>query len=135
MAEAHLLDGLMKWTRREEWRDALSEIVERHLGTACSGADITIEELPDLIGDDGLMMLWGCAFEDMVSRTLDDGRNIADDYLKRRGWKEPALARAYITALRSSVPSLYEVSGIIAGESFLARDMIRGGEPIRIFER
>src|SRR4051812_48499874 len=135
MAGAHVLDGLIKWTRREEWRDALSDIVERHLGPACSGADVTIEDLPDLIGDDGLMILWGCAFEDMVSRTLDDGRNIADDYLKRRGWKDSALTRAYIAALRSSVPSLYEVSGIIVGESFLARDLIRGGEPFRIFER
>src|SRR5215210_808314 len=135
MPGAHSLDGLMKWTGREEWRDSFSKIIDHHLGPACSGADIEIEELPDLIGDHWFMTLWGCAFEDLVSRTLPDGRNVADDYLKRRGWKESASTRAYITALRSSVPSLYEVSGIVVGESFLARDLVRGGEPVRVFEK
>ncbi len=120
---------------REEWRDSFSEIVERHLGPACSGADTEIGELPDLIGDHWFMTLWGCAFEDLISRTLPDGHNVADDYLKRRGWKESASTRAYVTALRSSVPSLYEVSGIVVAESFLARDMVRGGEPVRDFEK
>ncbi len=40
MPGAHFLDGLMKWTGREEWRDSFSEIVERHLGPACSGVDV-----------------------------------------------------------------------------------------------
>lgn len=135
MPGAHSLDGLMKWMGREEWRDSFSEIIERHLGPACSGADLEIGELPDLIGDHWFMTLWGCAFEDLVSRTFADGRNVADDYLKRRGWKESASTRAYIAALRSSVASLYEVSGVVVGESFLARDMVRGGEPVRVFEK
>ena len=40
-----------------------------------------------------------------------------------------------MTALRSSVISLYEASDIRPGESFLARDLIRGGEPVRVSER
>ncbi len=135
MGGAPSLDGLMKWTRRQEWRDAFSEIIDRHLGPACSGAGVDPEELPDLIGDHWFMTLWGCAFEDFISSTLADGRNITDDYLKRRGWKESAPTRAYITALRSSVVSLYEVSGIVVGESFLARDLVRGGEPVRVLEK
>ncbi len=31
--------------------------------------------------------------------------------------------------------SLYEVSDVAVGESFLARDLVRGGEPVRVFER
>ena len=27
--------------------------------------------------------------------------------------------------------SLYEVSDVVVGESFLARDLVRGGEPVR----
>ncbi len=80
-------------------------------------------------------MLWGCVFEDLLARDLDDGRNIVDDYLKRRGWKESASNRAYMTALRSSVMSLYEISDIVRDESFLARDLVRGGEPVRVSER
>jgi hypothetical protein len=135
MTAAHSLDGLIKWTRRDEWRKAFSDLIDRHLGPACSGAGVDIEELPELIGDHWSRTLWGCVFEDLVSQTLDDGRNIADDYLKRRGWKETKSTRAYITALRSSVVSLYEVSGIVGGESFLARDLVRGGEPVRVFEK
>src|SRR5439155_18881852 len=56
-------------------------------------------------------------------------------YLKRRGWKESASNKAYMTALRSSVMSLYEVSDIVLDKSFLARDLVRGGEPVRVNER
>ena len=48
-------------------------------------------------------MLWGCAFEDFLSRNLKGGRNFVEDYLRRRGWKESASNRGYMTALRSSV--------------------------------
>ena len=81
-----------------------------------------------------MTVLWGCAFEDFVSSGSGE-RNVADEYLKRRGWKESAGARAYIRALRTSVMSLYEVSDVVVGESFLARDLVRGGEPVRVFER
>jgi len=78
----------------------------------------------------------GCAFEDFLTRDCGpDDRNIVDDYLKRRGWKESVVNRRYMEALRNSTMSLYEVGDIVAGQSFLARDLVRGGEPIRISER
>src|ERR1700730_9832160 len=83
-------------------------------------------------------MAWygrGSAFEDVLTRDFDDGRNIVEDYLKRRGWKESSSTRAYMTALRTSVASLYEVSDIITDTSFRARDLVRGGDPILITER
>ncbi|UIY43511.1 hypothetical protein [Methylobacterium radiotolerans] len=43
--------------------------------------------------------------------------------------------RRYMEALRGSVMSLYEVSDLVPGESFLARDLVRGSEPVRITER
>ena len=78
--------------------------------------------------------LWVCAFEDLVSAERAE-RNVADDYLKRRVWKESAGTRAYTEALRRSSMSLYEVSDIVRGVSFLARDLVRGGDPVRVFER
>ena len=65
-----------------------------------------------------------------MTREGAEGSNIVDDYLKRRGWKESASARAYMLALRSSVMSLYEVSDIVRDTSFRARDLVRGGDPI-----
>lgn len=135
MATAKLLAGLMKWLGRDSWQDAFNEILDRHLAPACVKADVSIDELPDLIGDHHTAVLWGCVFEDFLARDLDDGRNIVDDYLKQRGWKESASNKAYITALRSSVMSLYEISDIVLDESFLARDLVRGGEPVRVSER
>jgi len=125
----------MKWLSREEWRDAYNELLDWHLAPACAKADIAIDGLPALIGDQSFMVLWGCVFEDFLTRDLGDGRNIVDDYLKRRGWKESASNKAYMTALRSSVMSLYEISDIVLDESFLARDLVRGGEPVRVSER
>jgi hypothetical protein len=128
------MEGLMKWVGREGWRDTFDEVFQHHVGEACRGAGMGLDELAEIIGNHGVSNLWGCAFEDFVSLGPDQ-RNVAVDYLKRRGWKESAGTRAYIEALRRSTMSLYEVSGIVAGESFLARDMIRGGEPVRVFER
>jgi putative intracellular protease/amidase len=135
MANDNSLAGLMKWLRREQWQEAFNEVLDRHLAPACATADVSIDELPDLIGDHHTAVLWGCVFEDFLTRDLDDGRNIVDDYLKRRGWKESASSKAYITALRSSVMSLYEISDIVREESFLARDLVRGGDPVRVSER
>lgn len=134
MAAVHSIEGLIKWVRRDEWRGAFEDVFQRHVGQACRGAGIELDELAEIIGDHGVTNLWGCAFEDFVSSGPDE-RNVAADYLKRRGWKESAGTRAYVEALCRSTMSLYEVSDIVVGESFLARDMIRGGEPVRVFER
>lgn len=135
MASAKSLAGLMKWLRRDEWRDVFNALLDQHLAPACVNAEVSIDELPDLIGDHHTSVLWGCVFEDLLTRDLDDGHNIVDDYLKRRGWKESASNKAYIAALRSSAMSLYEISDIVQDESFLARDLVRGGEPVRVSER
>jgi hypothetical protein len=135
MVSANSLQGVMKWLRRDEWREAFTEVLEKHLKPACSKWDLAIEELPSVIGEDWYMNLWGCAFEDFLTREYDGNRNIVDDYLKRRGWKESASNKAYMTALRSSVISLYEISDIVSEESFLARDLVRGGDPIRVSEK
>lgn len=135
MTKPHALYGLMKWVGRDEWRGSFDEVLNVHIAAACSVADVEIEDLPSIIGDDAFAMIWICALEDFMTRTLEDGRNIVDDYLKRRGWKETARNRLYIAALRSSTMSLYEVSEIVPGESFLARDLLRPGEPVRVTER
>jgi hypothetical protein len=55
------------------------------------------------------MVLTACAVEDFLTRSHDkDGRNVVDDYLKRRGWKESVTNKRYMQALRDSKMSLYE---------------------------
>jgi hypothetical protein len=135
MPSSHSLAGLMKWLTREPWRDAFADVLEQHVAGPCEAAGIAgIEELGEQVGAHWATTLWGCAFEDFLTRDVAEAGNIVDDYLKRRGWKENAVDRAYMAALRSSVMSLYEVSDIQPGQSFLARDLLRGGEPIRVSE-
>jgi hypothetical protein len=108
---------LIKWLGREEWRGSFQEVLDQHLGPACESAGIEFDEIAEILGDHEFMMLWACAFEDFLTRDCEpDGRNIVDDYLKRRGWKEPVANRRYMAALRASTMSLYEVSDIIAGQ-------------------
>lgn len=126
--------GLADWSGRGPWRERMDVMVEKHLGRACALNNLAIEELADVIGPLAMTAL-DCAFEDCCATVWEDGGNLASDYLKRRGWKETAINRAYIAALRDSVMSLYEVSDVQPGESFLARDLVRGGEPVRVIER
>jgi hypothetical protein len=136
MTSAHSLQGLMKWLTRAEWRDRFAEIYDHHLLPACRRTGLDAEEVMAILGENWFMTtVWGGAFEDFLTREGADGRNIVDDYLKRRGWKESASTRAYMSALRTSVMSLYEVSDIVQDTSFRARDLVRGGDPILISER
>jgi hypothetical protein len=136
MRSAHSLRGLMKWLTRDEWRDRFAEVYDAHLQPACKRLGIDVDEVVSILGQDWFMAtVWGSAFEDFLTREFDGGHNIVDDYLKRRGWKESASTRTYMTALRASVASLYEVSDIVKDTSFRARDLVRGGNLILIGER
>ena len=126
----------MKWLTRDEWRDRFAEVYDGHLLPACDQTDLDVNEIRSILGEDWFMStVWACAFEDFLTRDFEDGSNVVDDYLKRRGWKEGASTRAYMAALRTSVMSLYEVSDIVRDTSFRARDLVRGGEPILVSER
>ena len=126
----------MKWLSRDEWRDAFKDVLDLHLVPACEATSMKVEEAVSILDQEQFMStIWGCAFEDFLTHELDNGRNVVDDYLKRRGWKENASTRSYMVALRTSVMSLYEVSNIVKDTSFLARDLVRGGDPILISER
>jgi hypothetical protein len=136
MTGAHSLQGLMKWLTRDQWRDRFAKVYEEHLVPTCDQTDLDADEIMAILGHDWFMStVWGCAFEDFLTREFEDGSNIVDDYLKRRGWKEGASTRNYMAALRASVVSLYEVSDIVRDTSFRARDLVRGGEPVLISER
>ncbi|GCE84570.1 hypothetical protein [Komagataeibacter diospyri] len=128
------LTGLIRYLGQDDWQDRFAEVLGDHIGPALEAGDITFEELAEMIGPDVAMTLWGCAFEDFLGQDWDDGRNIVDVYLKRRGWKEGPRNSAYMRALRASVMSLYEVSDIRPGQSFMARDLLRGGEPVLVHE-
>ena len=126
--------GLVDWSGRDPWRERMALMMEKHLCEACDLNDLPVEDLAEVIGPLAMTAL-NCVFEDFCATVWEDGANVANDYLKRRGWKETAINRAYVEALRDAVMSLYEVIDVVPGESFLARDLVRGGEPVRVIER
>jgi hypothetical protein len=127
------MDGITAWARREPWRERMAEIVGNHIDQACAMHDIEVHDLFDLIGD-AAFTATDCAFEDLCTLTWDDGSNLVTDYLKRRGWKEAATTRDYLEALRNSVMSLYEVIDVTPGDRFVARDLVRGGDPVHVID-
>ena len=134
MASVHELSKLMKFIRRAEWEEAFAEVLEQHLGRACGNLGVEPGEIVDILGEVTGTVLHGCALEDLMAREYEGGRNVVDEYLRRRGYAESPGAKRYMQALRHSVMSLYEVSDVVPGQSFLARDLVRGGEPIRVLE-
>jgi hypothetical protein len=132
----HDLSGLMKFATSPAWAEHLRDALGDHFGPAMDEFDFEFEDLADIVGDHWAGVLWGCAFEDLITRTVEpDGLNLVDEYIRRRGWNEGGPAKLYMRALRSSVMSLYEVSEVEAGTGILVRDLIRGGESIRVSER
>lgn len=131
---AHDLSKLTKWLAQEDWSPLFEEVMDEHFGPAMEAFDLEFEEIDEVLGGGWGMTLWGCAFEDVLTRSLD-GRSPVDAYLQRRGWTESTGAKRYMTALQTSVMSLYEISDLTPGQSLRARDLIRGGEPVLVSER
>jgi len=135
LSAPHDLEGLIAWSRREDWREPFGTLLDRHIGKACAGAGIAPAGIGDALGDHAMSTVFGAVFEDLLGLDLPDGRNLADEYLRRRGWKESVATRNYIAALRQAPMSLFEVSGIVPGESMMLRDLAHGGDPVRVMEK
>ena len=128
--------NLMKWSAKDEWRPYRELMFSKHFDTICDRHDISEEEISDLLGD-GYGMLFGCVFEDFIAtRFEEDGeKNIIDDYLKRRGWREKVPAKRYLEAIRNSVLSLHEVVDLNPGHTMTVRDLVLGGDPVTVEEK
>jgi hypothetical protein len=129
--------NIMKFADREEWLHERKVIFASHLDPVCDRLGWSQEELFSDLAERGVIgMLFAMMFEDFLSRRLPpDDRNIIDDYLKRRGWRETTAGRRYLQQLRDSVLSLYEVAAVAPGQHCDVRDLIRNGNTIRVVEK
>ena len=128
------ISGLLGFIGREHiWRERLQDVVAEHVMPALEAFDVEHDELADLLGEQWSGVLWGCGFEDFLGRRYGD-ENIVDLYLKRRGWKDTVLNRAYFAALRDAPVSLYEVSDVRPGTSMVLRDLLTDAESITVQE-
>lgn len=135
MPDRNDISGLLAFIGREgDWRERLQDVVAEHLMPALEEFEVDQAGLADLLGEQWSGVLWGCGFEDFLSQHYEDG-NIVDLYLKRRGWKETALNRAYFTALRDAPVSLYEVGDVQPGTSMVLRDLLSDAAPVTVREK
>jgi hypothetical protein len=130
------IEHLASWARRGRWKEECARTIAEHFEPVCAKIGLNGDDLAQLLGEDLYSMVETCAFEDfLASRVGPRGRNIVDDYLDQRGWKESIQGRDYLHALRASVLSVYEVIEVNLGRSLILRDLIRGGAPIEVDER
>ncbi len=127
------INHLMKWSVNDTWRPMLEQIVAEHLEDICDEYGMDEQGLTDTLGD-SFGMVYGWILEDFFTIEFDDELNIIDDFLKRRGWREKAPAKRYLSALRDSVCSLYEVVDVEPGHSITVRDVVVGGDAVEVSE-
>lgn len=137
LAKRSNISGLLAFIGREQgWGEKLQSVIDEHLDAALEAFDVDREDLADGLGEPASGALWGCGFEDFLGRRFGrEGENIVDLYLKRRGWKETVLNRAYFAALRDTPVSLHEVSDVKPGASMVVRDILRGGPAVTVREK
>jgi len=130
------IGNLVKWSEKDEWAPYRDRVIAEHLDTIQERFGMTVEEIVDCLGE-AFTMVYGFMLEEFFSADFggDDGLNVVDDYLKRRGWREKVPAKRYLEALRDSAPSLYEVTDLDPGHSLTLRDLILGGEPVTVEEK
>jgi hypothetical protein len=128
------ISGLLGFIGREHiWRERLQDVVAEHLMPALEEFEVEHDELADLLGEQWSDVLWGCGFEDFLGCRYGD-ENILDLYLRRRGWKETVLNRAYFAALPDTPVSLHEVTDVQPGKSMVLRDLLSDAEPVMVQE-
>ena len=128
--------NLMEWIRREDqWAAVFDATLHAHTEATLDAGRLSQGELTGILGDAGSGLLFGCVFEDLTAQRFETApHNIVDDYLKRRGWRDSVPCRRYMAALRDAKMSVYEVTGVSSGKWVEVRDLVRDGEPVRVFE-
>jgi len=130
------LEHIASWAARGRWKEECHRVLDEHLEPVCAKVGIDEDELAELLGEHHYQMIQACAFEDFLSRRIEPkARNVIDDYLDQRAWKESIPGRDYLRALRDSMMSIYEVVGVKPGRGLVLRDLLRGGEPVEVDER
>lgn len=129
------MERLSRWCERGGWDDELGNQLAIQAGSVGEKFDLTIEQLAEEIGAGHFNTIADCVFEDFLTGWYGpENKNPIDDYLNRRGRLESARGKLYLSALRDSVMSLYEVIEVKRGSRIILKDLVRGGDPIPVRE-
>lgn len=130
------IDNLIAWSQRDEWAHSREQVLAGHFDDVFERFDITMDGIARKLGEQAIRMVLGCVLEDFfAARFGEDGLNVVDDYLRRRGWKEKVPARRYLEAMRDSRISLYEIVDLVPGKQMTVKDLVLGGDPVAVHEK
>ena len=129
-------ENLVEWSARDEWAPLHFEILTDHFEPFADLLEEPLDDVAELLGG-AFHMLEVFIAEDFFTAYFGDAgeMNVVDDYLERRGWSETAAGRRYLEGLRDSTVSLYEVTGIDPGRGLSVRDLLLGGETVKVEEK
>jgi len=116
------------------WSERLSDVLSEHFLPVAEKVGLDPEEAWEALGE-SIGPVYGAALEDLCTRRYDDPpRNLVADFLKKRGFRLPPLAKGYLEAMRNSVPGVYEVVAVDPGHGVTIRDLLIEGDPIDVIE-
>lgn len=131
-----LVNNLLKYSRRPEWKPRLTEVWQEHLDYAAEIIGVSTKSLAALIDENEWHdHLFGLVFEDFATRESTDEPSFARVYLERAGWREAPRARRYLEALAESRLGLYEVVEVQRERGLKLRDLVNDRAPIFVGEK
>jgi hypothetical protein len=104
----HDLSGIIKWSAREDWRPRVDAVMAEHFESALKAFGIAFEDIDDVLGGTWTLTLWGCAFEDFLSRRFGppargSGTGSASDPPAAR-WRRAGKAQRSTATWRTAAP-------------------------------
>lgn len=120
---------LMKWSQKPQWVDYLDQTYFSHLDFALAELGISQHELVDYLNPDSIDLLNCAIFESFFTDRFGENLNLSviDDFLKRRGKREPLLVRQYLRSLQDASVSIYEIIDLDPeGHTVKIRDLLQG---------
>lgn len=116
------------------WSGRLKDVLGEHFLPVAEQAGLDPEAAWEALGE-FTGPIYGAALEDLCTRRYGDPpENLVVEFLKKRGFRLPPLAKNYLDALRDSVPGVYEAVAVKPGHGVTIRDLLIGGEPIDVIE-
>ncbi|MBI3069021.1 MAG: hypothetical protein HYY79_09170 [Betaproteobacteria bacterium] len=116
------------------WSERLSDVLQEHFLPVAEQAGLDPEEAWEVLGE-FTGSVYGAALEDLCTRRYDDPpQSLVADFLRKRAFRLPPLAKSYLEALRDSAPGVYEAMAVRPGHGVMIRDLLIGGAPIDVIE-
>ena len=130
---------LLRFIEQPECQHYLNLAHESYLTEFAEAHDLDdADDLYEAVGEAAMATMIPCVLEFFFSNDyMKDGQrwNVIDLFLKKRSALLNDKDKGYLRSLRQSHMSLYEVLEIEPENSILLRDLIDGGEPVRVFEK